>query len=136
MMEGLPLPSCPKHVPDGVDDGPIRCPRPAAFVQPFVSARVGYARRPSAQTEASSRGACTLLCDLGQKEGRKRPEMGYSEASSPISLRISFRRASTVGECLLVRTRRHSLCEGQRLFACRPRTPTRKKSQGIDGSVG
>src|SRR5215212_7203364 len=30
-MNGLPLPSCPKHVPDGVDDGPIRCPRPAAF---------------------------------------------------------------------------------------------------------
>src|SRR5215208_3197269 len=30
-MDGLPLASCPKHVPDGVDDGPIRGPRPAAF---------------------------------------------------------------------------------------------------------
>src|SRR5215207_10330422 len=30
-MNGLPLTSRPKHVPDGVDDGPIRGPGPAAF---------------------------------------------------------------------------------------------------------
>src|SRR5215211_1463236 len=30
-MESLPLASGPKHVADGVDDGSIRCPRPAAF---------------------------------------------------------------------------------------------------------
>jgi hypothetical protein len=34
------------------------------------------------------------------------------------------------------RAHEEALCEGQRLFACRPRTPTRRKSQGIHGSVG
>src|SRR5215203_3448261 len=42
-MDGLPLASRPKHVPDGVDDGPVRSPRPAAFVSPAVVVLFGQA---------------------------------------------------------------------------------------------
>src|SRR5215212_6567036 len=48
---------------------------------------------------------------------------------------ISFRQpvhCKSASSC----ARGGTLCEGRRLFAGRPRTPTRRKSQGIHGSVG
>jgi hypothetical protein len=69
------------------------------------------------------------------KRRSQRSEMGYSEASRPISLGIyPFDSASTAR--VPPSTHEEALCEGLRLFAGRLCTPTRRKSQGIHGSVG
>jgi hypothetical protein len=96
---------------------------------------VGGTHQPSARNEARASGAYALLLRSWQVSSQC-SEMGHSPrpVASPSPgcplgtppLHLLVRREG--GGCALRRP--------QGLFACRPRTPTRKKSQGIHGSVG
>jgi hypothetical protein len=74
-----------------------------------------------------------LLSDLGQ-EGRSALKWATLRLLAPYPWGYPSGSVSTAR--VPPRAHEEALCEGQRLFACRLRTPTRRKSQGIHGSVG
>src|ERR687894_823279 len=82
------------------------------------SGRGRYAPRPSAQRETSYRRAYTLLSDLGQ-EGRSALKWATLRLLAPSAWGYPFGSASTARVPL--RAHKETVCEGQRLFACRLR---------------
>ena len=68
------------------------------------------------------------------QEGRSALKWATRGLLAPSAWGYPFGSASTAR--LPPRAHKETVCEGHRFFACRPRIPTRRKSQGIHGSVG